>query len=74
MSGELGMSQALLARWNIGCGYMDVSEVILFKIVAKYSPKMGTNFDNKVSHASVPQGYEWIPTFRCHVVSSFQRV
>jgi hypothetical protein len=27
LSGELGVSQAFLARWYIGGGYMDVSEV-----------------------------------------------
>jgi len=28
LSGELGVSQVFLARWNIGGGYMDVSEVV----------------------------------------------
>ena len=27
LSGELGVSQAFLARWYIGGGYMDVSKV-----------------------------------------------
>ena len=36
LSGELGVSQAFLARWYIGGGYMDVSEVVVFTIVAKY--------------------------------------
>jgi hypothetical protein len=30
LSGELGVSQALVARWYIGGGYMDVYEVIVF--------------------------------------------
>jgi len=30
VSGEPGVSQAFLASWYIGGGYMDVSEVILF--------------------------------------------
>ena len=30
LSGELGVSQAFLARWNIGGGYVDVSEVDVF--------------------------------------------
>ena len=29
LSGELGVSQAFLARWYIGGGYMDVSEVVI---------------------------------------------
>ena len=29
LSGELGVSQAVLARWYIGGGYMDVSEAVL---------------------------------------------
>jgi len=33
LSGELEMSQALLARWYIGGGCMDVSEVVAFTIV-----------------------------------------
>ena len=38
LSGELGVSQAFLARWYIGGGYMDVSEVVVIMIVAKYIP------------------------------------
>ena len=34
LSGELGVSQAFLARWYIGGGYMDVSQVVVFMIVA----------------------------------------
>ena len=30
LSGELGVSQAFLARWYIGGGYMYVSEVVVF--------------------------------------------
>ena len=30
LSGEPGVSQAFLARWYIGDGYMDVSEVVVF--------------------------------------------
>jgi len=30
LSGELGVSQAFLARWKIGGGYMDVTEVVVF--------------------------------------------
>jgi len=30
LSGELGVSQAFLARCYIGGGYMDVSEVVVF--------------------------------------------
>ena len=30
LSGELGVSQAFLARWYIGGGYMDISEVVIF--------------------------------------------
>jgi len=37
LSGELGVSQAFLAHWYIGGGYMDVSEVVVFMIVAKYT-------------------------------------
>ena len=32
------------------------------------------NLENKVSQDSVPQGYEWVPTYRRSVVSTFQRV
>ena len=35
LSGELGVSQAFLARWYIGGGYTNVSEVVVFMIVAK---------------------------------------
>ena len=30
LSGELGVSQAFLARWYVGGGYMNVSEVVVF--------------------------------------------
>jgi hypothetical protein len=30
LSGELGVSQAFLARWYIGGVYVDVSEVVVF--------------------------------------------
>ena len=30
LSGDLGVSQAFLARWYIGGGYVDVSEVHVF--------------------------------------------
>jgi len=30
LSGELGMSQAFLAHWYIGGGYMDVPELVVF--------------------------------------------
>ena len=36
LSGELGVSQTFLVCWYIGGGYMDVSEVAVFMIVAKY--------------------------------------
>jgi len=39
LSGELEMSQAFLARWYIGGRYMDVSEVVVFMIVAKYTSR-----------------------------------
>ena len=42
LNGELGVSQAFLARWYIGVGYMDVSEVVVFMIVAKYTPRTST--------------------------------
>ena len=35
LSGELGVSQAFLTRWYIGGGYVDVSEVFVFMIIAK---------------------------------------
>ena len=37
LSGGLGVSQAFLARWYIGGGHMDTSEVMYFIIVAKYT-------------------------------------
>jgi len=39
LGGELGVSQAFLALWYIGGGYMDVSEVVVFMIVAKYTSR-----------------------------------
>ena len=39
LSGELGVSQAFLARWYLGGGYMDVSEVVVFMIVANIRPE-----------------------------------
>ena len=39
LSGELGVSQAFLARWYICGGYMDVSEVVVFMVVTKYTSK-----------------------------------
>ena len=30
LSGELGVSQTFLARWYMGGGYMDVSEMFVF--------------------------------------------
>ena len=30
LSGELGVSEAILVRWYIGGGYRDVSEVVVF--------------------------------------------
>ena len=39
LSGELGVSQAFLARWYIGGGYMDVSEVVVFMIVQNVRPE-----------------------------------
>ena len=30
LSGELGVSEVFLARWYIGGGYIDVSEVVVF--------------------------------------------
>ena len=41
LSEELGVSKAFLARWYIGGRYMDISEVVLFMIVAKFSPDIG---------------------------------
>ena len=35
LSGELGVSRALLAHWYIGGSYVDVSEVVVFMIVAE---------------------------------------
>jgi len=35
LSGELGVSQVFLARWYIGGGYMDVSEVAVFNDCGK---------------------------------------
>ena len=32
LSGELGMSQAFVARWYVAGGYMDVSEVVVFMV------------------------------------------
>ena len=39
LSGELGVSQAFLARWYIGGGYMDVSEVVVFMIAQDVRPE-----------------------------------
>ena len=39
LSGELGVSQAFLARWYIGGGYMDVSEVVVLMIVQNIRPE-----------------------------------
>ena len=39
LSGELGVSKAFLASSYIGGGYMDVSEVVIFMIVAKYTSR-----------------------------------
>jgi len=39
LSGELGVSQALLVHCYIGGSYMDVSEVVVFMIVAKYTSR-----------------------------------
>jgi len=36
LSGELGASKAFVARWYIGGSYMDVYEVVVITIVAKY--------------------------------------
>ena len=36
LSGELGVSQAFMARWYIGGGYMNVSEVVVITFVLKY--------------------------------------
>jgi len=38
LSGELGVSQALLARWYVVGGYMGGSEVVVFMIVANIRP------------------------------------
>jgi len=38
LSVELGVSQAFLARWYIGGGYMDVSEVVVFYDCGNKSP------------------------------------
>jgi len=35
LSGELGVSQGLLARWYVGGGYMDVSELVVFYVCGK---------------------------------------
>ena len=56
LSGELGVSQAFLARWYIDGGYMDVSEVALFMIVAKYTPRtsiLGLSIGESVSPCEV---------------------
>jgi len=39
LSGELGVSQAFLARSYIGGSYMDIFEVVVFMIVAKYTSR-----------------------------------
>jgi hypothetical protein len=39
LSGELGVSQAFLAHWYIGGGYMDVSEVVVFYVYGKIGYK-----------------------------------
>jgi len=39
LSRELGVSQAFLARWYIGGGYMDVSEVVVFYGCGKYTSR-----------------------------------
>jgi len=39
LNGELGVSKAFLEHWYIGSGYMDVSEVVVFMIVANVRPE-----------------------------------
>jgi hypothetical protein len=39
LSGELGVSQAFLSCWYISGGYMDVSEMVVFMTVAKYTSR-----------------------------------
>ena len=39
LGGELGVSQAFLARWYIGGGCMDISGVVVFMIMAKYTSR-----------------------------------
>jgi len=52
LSGELGVSQALLERWYIGGGYMDVSEVVVFYDCGKiYDLKMAHSGRNMSSSA-----------------------
>ena len=36
---DLGVSQAFLARWDIGGGYMDVCEVVVFMIWQNMRPE-----------------------------------
>ena len=42
LSGELGVSQAFLARLYVGGGYMDVPEVVVFMIVQNARPEPTT--------------------------------
>ena len=39
LRGELGVSKAFLARWYIGGGYTDVSEVVVFCDCGKYTSR-----------------------------------
>ena len=39
LSGELGASQAFLARWYIGGGYMHIPEVVVFCECGKYTSR-----------------------------------
>jgi len=57
LSGELGVSQAFLARWYIGGGYMDVSEMVVFMIEAKYTSRtiiLSLSGGESVSPCEVP--------------------
>ena len=54
--GELGVCQAFLARRYIGGGYMDVSEVVVFMTVAKYTSRtsiLGLSCGESVSPCEV---------------------
>jgi len=48
LSGALGVSQAFLARWYIGGGYMDVPEVVVFYDCSKIYVQNSTSILNSL--------------------------